>query len=621
MLVAAFQIHVGARAGPPGGPVEIRPAPAFQHEGMGAARIEPHVENVGHAFVVRSAIRAAQVLLRPGIAPGIDPAGLDRRDDPRVDRRIAQVLAGLPIDEQRDRNAPGALAAEHPVGPPFNHAADAVAALFRDEAGGGNRGQRGFAQGFAGLLFAADTSLDRAERGLPVDLAIHRHEPLRRAAEDHLGLRPPRVRIGMLVVRRGGEQRAGFAQVGADRAVGRVELGIDHAALAAQPAPVGAILAIAFDREDRLQPVRLAQQEVVFAMVGGHVDQPGAAIGGDKVARQERARPGKEIAQRVHRVAGHRAGQLGPAPGGDFAAIAQPAGADLALQLDRAEIAPAIVVLVEAVGHLRTIGDRLVGRDGPRGRGPDHRMGADQFLDRAVGDFEGKVDLGAGDVLVFDLGFGQRGLFDRRPHHRLGAAIELAAFGELEQLGHDRALGLRVHGQVGMVPISQNPQPLELFALHVDPVLRIGPAFGAELDRIDLVLVELLLAVLFLNLPFDRQAVAIPARNIGRVLAQQVLGAADHVLEDVIERVADMHVAIGVGRTIVEDELLAPGARLAQPAIEVLPVPPRQNARLLLRKPGLHGEIGLRQEDGVSIVARFGHSARALAGAAALRNF
>jgi hypothetical protein len=42
-------------------------------------------------------------------------------------------------------------------------------------------------------------------------------------------------------------------------------------------------------------------------------------------------------------------------------------------------------------------------------------------------------------------------------------------------------------------------------------MLGIGAAFGAEfLDR-NLILVELLLAVLLLDLPLDRQAVAIPA--------------------------------------------------------------------------------------------------------------
>src|SRR3546814_4369737 len=79
---------------------------------------------------------------------------------------------------------------------------------------------------------------------------VHRHEPLRGAAIDDLRLRAPAVRIAVLVVGRRGEQPAGFAQVGADRAVGCIELGVDDAALTAEPAPVFAIFAVGFRSEE-----------------------------------------------------------------------------------------------------------------------------------------------------------------------------------------------------------------------------------------------------------------------------------------------------------------------------------------------------------------------------------
>ena len=101
-------------------------------------------------------------------------------------------------------------------------------------------------------------------------------------------------------------------------------------------------------------------------------------------------------------------------------------------------------------------------------------------------------------------------------------------------------------------------------------MLRIGAAFRAEFLGIDRVLVELLLAVLLFDLPFDRQAVAIPARHIGRILARQVLRAADHVFEDMIERVADMHIAVRVRRAIVQDELLTTRAALAHLIVQIL---------------------------------------------------
>ena len=248
-------------------------------------------------------------------------------------------------------------------------------------------------------------------------------------------------------------------------------------------------------------------------------------------------------------------------------------------------------------------------------------MGTDQFGDRALDDLERHVDLGRDDILILDLGLGQRGLFDRAPHHRLGPAIELAGGGELQEFGDDRRLALGLHGEVGVVPIGHHAQPLELLALHIDPVLGVGAAFGAEFEERDLVLVLLGLAILFLDLPFDRQAVAIPARNVGRVAAQEVLGAADHVLDRVVQRVADVHVAVRVRGPVMVHEGLTPPAGIAQLLVQFLGFPARGNNRLLLGEAGLHRELGLRQEDGVSVVALFSHSWRALAGEAGQRNF
>ena len=82
-------------------------------------------------------------------------------------------------------------------------------------------------------------------------------------------------------------------------------------ALAAEPQPVLAIFAVGLDREHRIDAVRLAQLEIILAMVGRHMDQAGAAVGGDELAGQEGAGLGEEAAEMVHRVAGDGAGEVG----------------------------------------------------------------------------------------------------------------------------------------------------------------------------------------------------------------------------------------------------------------------------------------------------------------------
>ena len=63
---------------------------------------------------------------------------------------------------------------------------------------------------------------------------------------------------------------------------------------------------------------------------------------------------------------------------------------------------------------------------------------------------------------------------------------------------------------------------------------------------------------------------------------------------------------------------IVPPSRFAQALVHAVRFPARQNARLLLGQAGFHGEIGLRQEDGVSIVALFAHGPAPLKQSAAL---
>ena len=229
-------------------------------------------------------------------------------------------------------------------------------------------------------------------------------------------------------------------------------------------------------------------------------------------------------------------------------------------------------------------------------------MRADEFGDRALHDLERNVDLGRDDVLIFDLGLGERGLFDGAPHHRLGSAVHLAGGGELEQLGDDRGLAGVVHREVRVVPVAEHAQPLELGALDRDPFGGVVAAFGAELGAGDVVLVELALAVRFLDLPFNRQAVAVPAGHVGRVLAEQRLRADDDVLEDLVHRVAHVDVAVCVGRAVVEDEARRACAGGADLVVEAGLLPFREDLGFLAREAGFHGEVGAGEEDGVFVV-------------------
>ena len=81
-----------------------------------------------------------------------------------------------------------------------------------------------------------------------------------------------------------------------------------------------------------------------------------------------------------------------------------------------------------------------------------------------------------------------------------------------------------------MRPVADDAEALELLALHVEPVLGIGAAFLPERDHcVGVAQIRLGLALravaLLLDFPFDRQAVAVPARHVVRIEAKHLLAA------------------------------------------------------------------------------------------------
>ena len=220
--------------------------------------------------------------------------------------------------------------------------------------------------------------------------------------------------------------------------------------------------------------------------------------------------------------------------------------------------------LVEAVGDLRRERDGAVAwqrpwRGGPNDDGRRCKRTVRRRRHRKLHPYRiARV------VLVLDFGFSERGLFHHAPHHRLGAAIESAVGGELHQFARDLGFGEIIHRGVGMIPVADDAEPLEFLTLHVEPACRVGAALLAERHhRGGVAKIRLRLAfgavILFLDLPFDRQAVTVPAGHVVGIKAEHLLALGNDVLEDLVQRVPDMDVAVGVGRAVVQHEFRPAG--------------------------------------------------------------
>lgn len=63
---------------------------------------------------------------------------------------------------------------------------------------------------------------------------------------------------------------------------------------------------------------------------------------------------------------------------------------------------------------------------------------------------------------------------------------------------------------------------------------------------------------------------AVPAGGVGDSVTLLELDAQDNVLEDLVERMADVQVTVGVGRAIVQEEMLIDWPIGALPCVEVV---------------------------------------------------
>ena len=138
-----------------------------------------------------------------------------------------------------------------------------------------------------------------------------------------------------------------------------------------------------------------------------------------------------------------------------------------------------------------------------------------------------------------------------------------------------------------MIPVAQNPQTHEVLFLAFDLFKRVAAAKFAKLSGGNC------LAVFFFHLQLDRQAVAIPARHVGRIKARERFAFDDDVLEDLVHRMADVDVAVRIGRAVVQNEFWQSLFRFAYFLIALQFVPAQKHLRFAFGHVAAHRKCGV----------------------------
>ena len=590
VLIVPFQVQVGLRAVV----MVVAGVRAAQHVPEGGAGVEPHFQNVG-ALGVELGFFGAQNFFGGHAAPGLDTALLDHGRGLVDDFHGAGVQrARVHMQEEGDGHTPRTLARDAPVRTARDHGAQAILAVFGVEAGGFNGFQRDLAQGLLGLLCRV---------GKDAFAFVHADEPLGCGAVDDRRLVAPAM--GVAVGQAGGIHQA----------IGHLQ-GVQNDGhclpdvLAAKQGQVSGIHAVAGDWiQDVLvvQAIGHAGVEVVHPVCRRRVHDTGTVFSGGvfgQVHGRDAVIALVHVRQRV--LEGHVIQRLALG-GGDHRAFDLPACQALFHQR-RCQHQQAALGVDQAVFQIGVDVQRLVGGNGPGGGGPDHHKGF--FIQRTQAKCGGQFGrIGRGEhhvqrlrllVGVFNFKLGQRGGAVKAPVHGLQTTVHKAAFHDLFERTQLVGLVRVVHGLVGVIPVTQHAKAFEVHHLLSDLLGGKGTALGLHF------VAGQVAAMQFFDGVFNRQAVAVPAGGVQRVKAFELAALDDHVLQNLVHRVADVQLAVGVGRAVVQDELGCPAAGIAQLLVNALFIPLLGPGGLALGQVAAHGEGGVGHVQRGAVGGRFG---------------
>ena len=94
---------------------------------------------------------------------------------------------------------------------------------------------------------------------------------------------------------------------------------------------------------------------------------------------------------------------------------------------------------------------------------------------------------------------------------------------------------------------------------------------------------------------------AVPARNIGSIKAHQPAGFNNHVFENLIDRMTNVNITIGIRRAIVQNEFRLPCMRCPNGFVEFIFLPLGYPLRLALGQIAPHWKSSFQKVNGIRI--------------------
>ena len=168
----------------------------------------------------------------------------------------------------------------------------------------------------------------------------------------------------------------------------------------------------------------------------------------------------------------------------------------------------------------------------------------------------------------------------------------MPVFNDLAECSNNVCLELKIHCQIRLVPVADNPHALKIFTLVIDLFRRIVTTLLTKLGSGHFM--SRLTHLLF-NIEFNWKTVTIPPRNIRCIKTRKGFRLGNNIFENLVNGVANMQLPVRIGRPIVQNKRGLACASCAHFLIEPHALPLLEPLWLTLGQVSLHGKRCLWQ--------------------------
>ena len=168
----------------------------------------------------------------------------------------------------------------------------------------------------------------------------------------------------------------------------------------------------------------------------------------------------------------------------------------------------------------------------------------------------------------------------------------MPVFNDLAERSNNVCLELKIHCQIRLVPVADNPHALKIFTLVIDLFRRIVTTLLTKLGSGDFM--SRLTHLLF-NIEFNWKTVTIPPRNIRCIKTRKGFRLGNNIFENLVNGVANMQLPVRIGRPIVQNKRGLACASCAHFLIKPHALPLLEPLWLTLGQVSLHGKRCLWQ--------------------------